>query len=286
MPSAAVGDVFSIFAGGNLDWGPICCQFFDSQAEPTSSPVAMFDQFGAAEGSVRAGNGSIGGSLSGTFTGPALQSRRFNPVIAASHVGFLQFDGPTPMVTTQANYHITGTLTVRAEPQSPHPMDPALGLIAFEATINDVKSVLQAGAFDDFHDGRQAAITKNEFTGLDTATNASDLAISGTGNGRSFTVPTGIRVLADMRMELKFNHLTSGFAGTSTFSGNFGNTMSWATDGPVFDLPPGYTVNGMGIVDNHYVVPETINGFAVLFTAMGVLRYRRNGYKPAISACA
>ena len=59
---------------------------------------------------------------------------------------------------------------------------------------------------------------------------------------------------------------------TATFPDGFG----FATEGLVFtDLPPGVTVNGTGIVDNHFVVPEPGGLCAVLLTAAAALRRRR-----------
>ena len=45
---------------------------------------------------------------------------------------------------------------------------------------------------------------------------------------------------------------------TSSGISNFSSTVTFPTSGPVFDLPPGYTVNSpsAGIVNNQYVLPE------------------------------
>jgi hypothetical protein len=69
----------------------------------------------------------------------------------------------------------------------------------------------------------------------------------------------------------EFDGVSAQGAGTS----NFGSTVRFPLDRPVFDLPPGYTVNSAsaGIVDNH-VVPEPTTG-ALLGLGLAGLSRRR-----------
>jgi hypothetical protein len=64
---------------------------------------------------------------------------------------------------------------------------------------------------------------------------------------------------------------------------NFGNTLTFATSGPVFNLPGGYTINSVeaGIVDNVYVaVPEAsslwLSALSVGVTIVGAVARRRS----------
>ena len=87
---------------------------------------------------------------------------------------------------------------------------------------------------------------------------------------------------------LSFDYLSSGFPGQSFFVGQFNDTFSYATTGPVFNLPAGYTVNGDGIVDNRFVggdpatsVPEPAGillvalALLVLFVARSAIQVKR-----------
>jgi hypothetical protein len=173
---------------------------------------------------------------------------------------------------------VDGTLSVKAEPSNPHPMDPAYGRVDFTVSVAGVHSSLSFAAYDDYHDGAGVEIIDADLSGFDADTNGSSFTLQGTGGTDLITGPTGVDVPATISMSLKFTHYQSGFPGQSIFSGDFGHTFSWATGRPVFDLPPGYTVNGMGIVDNRYVVPEPASGCAALFMALVGLFCRRNRY--------
>jgi hypothetical protein len=79
---------------------------------------------------------------------------------------------------------------------------------------------------------------------------------------------TGVRI--EGMPEDEFDSVTASGGGVASF----GNTVSFPTSGPVFNLPPGYTVNSVsaGIVDNRFV-PEpgrivlTFTGLIVLLAA-------------------
>lgn len=94
---------------------------------------------------------------------------------------------------------------------------------------------------------------------------------------RSFTVPTGKPILIEVEMYTGFR---IGGAGAADL--DFGSTLSFDKDGPVFTLPTGYTVNGPGIVDNRWVGADApapavpAPGTALLATlGLGLLGLRR-----------
>jgi hypothetical protein len=88
-------------------------------------------------------------------------------------------------------------------------------------------------------------------------------------------VPVNVFVPTIFTLELKFNHVTNGLSGFSNFSSDFSNSFSWATGRPVFDLPDGYTVNGFGIEDNVFVIPEPTSWVLVLFASACLCARRR-----------
>jgi len=271
--STAIADLYSINAHGDLDWP--AQGIFKVDDEPVSGPVLLQDGLGTATGSITAQKGAVKGSLSGFFNARAFETHRFNPAIDALSQGTIQIDGPTPTVETSVNLHIDGSLNVTAQPHDRHPFTVADGLVTFELEVHGIPSLL-AASVSDTNNGQNAGVVFNAFTGLAIVPHDSFIFINGTGKTPLITLPTGVPLLSRFEMTLGFVHLTSAFPGVSTFSGDFDNTFSWATDRPVFDLPPGYTVNGMGIVDNHYTVPEPANGFAALCLALVSVFYPRN----------
>ena len=64
--------------------------------------------------------------------------------------------------------------------------------------------------------------------------------------------------------------------GLGSLTADFGHTLSFPKDRPVFDLPPGFTANSaaFGIVDNQYVVPEPATAVAIGLAVIGGLAGR------------
>ena len=86
----------------------------------------------------------------------------------------------------------------------------------------------------------------------------------------SRSLPTGVPV--NLNVEIRLSAGSSGYlgAGADTVAGRgvaeFGNTVSFPTDGPVFNLPEGYTANSVdgSIVDNHWT-PVPLGPASMLF---------------------
>jgi len=80
-----------------------------------------------------------------------------------------------------------------------------------------------------------------------------------------FTLTLQLNVAADVSVILSDGYVTSALS-------DFGNTLSFATDRPVFSLPEGYNANSAeaGVVNNVFTtaVPEPTNG---MMTALGLL---------------
>jgi hypothetical protein len=119
-----------------------------------------------------------------------------------------------------------------------------------------------------------------------SSSDAGKLTITGVSDGLTepFEIPVGVPVTVSRSIELGATNVGGGIA--MSFSDDFNATFSWATDGPVFDLPPGYTVNGAGIVDNHYSLPvpepQTLGlVIAAIATWASGLALRRTAYPHA-----
>ena len=75
----------------------------------------------------------------------------------------------------------------------------------------------------------------------------------------SFVVPTNVPFTVYVDLQTSIGAL--GYGGDrfkTTANSGFLGTLKFATDGPVFSLPDGYTVNSVdaGIIDNTFAVPE------------------------------
>jgi hypothetical protein len=64
--------------------------------------------------------------------------------------------------------------------------------------------------------------------------------------------------------------------GLGSLTADFGHTLSFPKDRPVFELPPGFTANSaaFGIVDNQYVVPEPATAMLLGLAVIGGLAAR------------
>jgi hypothetical protein len=267
--SCAIDDIHIIRAGGNHDWAPALGSFFHDSSTPIARASTLSDGFGTADVVAATNIGVVKASINGHFQPPFLQTRFFNPTVAATNSGSLVFQGPEPTISAHAFLHIEGEMTIDTLPPAPNAFSIALGGAYFEVTLHGVGSALQAIVTDDEH-GTGAFIADGAtLTGADALAAGSTLAISGIAKTRAVTVPTGVPVPASFHMQLNYGHLNNGFSGLSLFESDFANTMSWARGRPVFDLPPGYTVNGMGIVDNFYVIPEPASWMLLLMAGAG-----------------
>lgn len=76
----------------------------------------------------------------------------------------------------------------------------------------------------------------------------------------NFLVPLNTPVTVELRLQLSLQSLMQDTAiGAASSSASFYQSLSFATDGPVFDLPAGYTANSPegGIANNTHAAPGT-----------------------------
>ena len=108
-----------------------------------------------------------------------------------------------------------------------------------------------------------------------------------------FSVATNMPFTVALDMSVVSTAFNSdGGSGFSTAFADFGHTLSFATDRPVFNLPDGYTVNSVsaGIVNNHFSapagVPEPGSLAMVGLGLVGVLSSLRRRGRVAVSGRA
>lgn len=96
------------------------------------------------------------------------------------------------------------------------------------------------------------------FTGMGTPGQTSAvIPIGSTFTSGTHTVPVNTPVLIQLQLDTQvYTWATSGNSNTAT--SDFQHTMSFALNGPVFNLPTGFTANSedFGIVENRFTVPE------------------------------
>jgi hypothetical protein len=263
-------DTFRVEAGGDLDWGPSSGAFSVIELEPIHRSGTLSDAFGSASVDAVASRGIVKTTMAGSVFAPGLQSRRFNPYVLASARGMVTFSGPTSTTPpTRPGIHLSGIIT--------HPDS-----ISHDHESIQVDFHYQVGAHSsEFRarvDNGNPSLLENEFTGLVTFTSDNSIGVGGDGTPLPFEYPVGVPVEVAFTIALRANHLSSGFQGTTSFSGSFSNTARWTTRGPVFDLPEGYTVNGFGIVDNQFFIPEPSTAVMLLLAVGGFVLRRRQRF--------
>lgn len=269
----ARADTYTIDAGGNQDWAPTSGGFLQESAfPPVANAGTMSDSSGSASVLAVSDAGSIRAMLSGNHTAAPLFTARFAPHVLASASGTITFSGPAGIVVTRPNFHVSGQIT--------HPDTTAYDLEETNMFFTfSMETVVSDRIFGASVKNGAPAVDVNQFNGFNISTSGSTFSIGGTGTTQiDLNVPVGVPINTRFALGLRNQLLSNGLAGSSSFSADFGSTASWATTGPVFNLPEGYTVNGFGIVDNHFVgIPEPTSIVLCIFgvLSVGVLRDRR-----------
>lgn len=171
--------------------------------------------------------------------------------------------GPTDFVTSSLNLHLSGSLGL--SPSGSNTVNGAYVRIDggwFTGLVNPCVSTLPGmagcggGAFPEFY---TAGILES-VTGTTASTTINDTFGS---PARLFPVNTPFSI------GLILEAAANATPGTSAYAA-FLHTLSFATDGPVFDLPAGFTVNSVdgGIVDNRFFPsPVPLPGTLLLLSA-------------------
>lgn len=91
------------------------------------------------------------------------------------------------------------------------------------------------------------------------------------------SVPVNTPFQVELSIQVNAGATTNITHGNATATSSYGNTFSFATGGPVFDLPPGYTANSIsgGIVGNQFAVPEPSSLVLAALGMAGMFCWRR-----------
>jgi hypothetical protein len=257
--SAQASDSFRITAGGDQNWGPQSGGLDQTDSIKLDASGTMRDN-GNAVGSVdyrmQAGPGIARVSMDGNVTVPSGLAYPFNPSLQAVATTELTVNGPDFEINTSINLHVDGFINT-----------PVCGGGTLCGALN-------------VHIGAPTGVTARADSEFDTLpeTRANDLGLAfdpvpggyhvhGDVTSRQFGLRTGTPIALGIVL-----NLSGRFGGNpipSTFGGSFDDPgqrlqVSFATSGPVLNLPSGYTVTGSSVVDNHWTDPFASNGDVVV----------------------
>ena len=229
------GSVYTIRAGGDLDWVPGNGGFGPStSSSPTSTSGTLSDQNGSADYSVAAGPGIVRGSIAGSFSTPG----RFNPSVRADASSDLTLVGPTGYVAipVSLNLHVDSTFKVE---QCPDLCNISIGVQGYGGTTR-------------FSMG--AGFTENGL-GLTADPVPGGFHLHGDVATPQFGLTPNLPAPVGISLQINVNNLNRGYSGSSVFTVG-PSVVSFAPSGPVVNgVPAEYTVSGPGVDDNHWTDP-------------------------------
>ncbi|MCZ2293032.1 MAG: PEP-CTERM sorting domain-containing protein [Burkholderiales bacterium] len=185
----------------------------------------------------------------------------------AEFSGEYVFDGPARYVPIRLNLDLEGRMS----------LSPGIGIadgaaLQVDAIVNSqrertIAALFQVGSTDEARFERRS---------LDFPLLAPDAAweqLASPGGAQlnlltgTFTVPTGTPISIGLYLRARYDIRGAGAADLDFASG-----LSFNRDGPVFTLPEGYTVNGPGVVNNHWVgaIPAVPEPASALLSALGL----------------
>ena len=226
--------------------------------------------------SVSVGNGpsqsgstvqTVIGTSAAAISGPAglgvsAQSANGNgAAIARASVVFSDviISGVGDVVSTSINLHLTGSLGASAGVNSA--AGAALGVIGdwFDGGVNPCVSNEPArGDCGGLVNGVPAFPELNTTGILQSVVGSpAGLTIDGDFSSPVHSLPVNVSFTLSLTMVVVAN----AFQNSSSFA-DFFHTLTFSTDGPVFTLPDGYTVNSIdaGIVNNQFTTPVPLPG--------------------------
>lgn len=288
LPDAAASG-YSVSGNINFVYGP------PTSAESvgsfqSSSPIATSDQTAfdastlaytrAGQLSARAGFGSVGvtGSVSSDQPAPlAMSGDNFNSVqgvaLAVATIDDLIISGPgTGSILTQLNVRLHGVLSAVTSLASE--ADGSVSAAQVSIAIMRGNEMLGFGTYrHDSTNGTSSQVTAN---GLLSSFDGDDLLTTG-----SFLVPLNTATTIELQLRISLvSTLQATVAGEATGSAFFNQTLSFSTDGDVFNLPEGYTANSVsaGIINNDYnAVPEPSTTAMLALASVGFVLWLRRG---------
>jgi hypothetical protein len=248
--SAQAADSYRIIAGGDQNWGPqsgALDRTDSAQVEATGMMTGDQNAVGSIDYKLQAGPGIARVSLDGHVTVPSGLAYPFNPSVQAIATTDLTISGPDFEVNTSLNLHVDGVIRSTVCPGGP----PCGTLSVF---VN-APTGTTAGATAELNARGETRVND---LGLAFDPVPGGYRVHGDVTSRVFGLRTGTP--NPIGIVLNLGGRFGGNPGGEAFSGSFGDPaqrfqVSFATSGPVLNLPAGYTVSGSGVVDNHWTDP-------------------------------
>jgi hypothetical protein len=241
----AAGGTYRIIAGGDLDWFPDSGFIDQTSSDPISKTDTLVGSLGAvgqAHYEVQAGPGVVRTKLEGSVDIPGGLFYPFNPSTQATSSTELTVSGPPGFVNVSINLHVDGILGIPVCTGN----NPNCGAFSVAAS---------AGIF----------VVRSEFDTVNLA-RQNDLGLAFDPVPGGYHVhgdvtlpPFGIPANTPVAIPILVN-LGGRFGASATFGGTFDDPaiqyqVSFPVSGPVLNVPPGYTVSGPNVTDNHWTDP-------------------------------
>ena len=267
--SAGVAFRFSGSIGESRDSSVFNNQSFD-RTDPGGQGSVRFDEFPPASDESRhllavssAGNGYLTASAHAEFVKTWIGGPSFNEYLSSYGFAKVTFDdvvfsGPNPTRTTSINVHLSGLIIAGALPQNSSNGNVQLIFYYNDDNVGGGYSSLNvyAGNSELTQTGPLVGFTGNN----NIKSKDFEAAVAPNNNIKSkdFVVLTNVPVKIGIAFQVAAS-ATANYSTTANTVANadFGSTLTLAIGRPVFDLPPGYTVNSVqaGIVNNIYTPP-------------------------------
>ena len=183
----------------------------------------------------------------------------------------VMISGPAGLITTSYSIHLSGTLEASKDLQATSELSGAAARVSVSLDGNGQSQ-------NDGYAAKYNDLPQNGSGLLQNFTGSKDLASD------PFTVTANQAFSIRIHLEIDAeNFLAPGDTGSASAAAHFGNTLTFVTDGPVFDLPAGYTANSISgnIVDNHFLpAPEPARSWLLATGCVGLLGRTRRRRHP------
>jgi hypothetical protein len=241
-----------------------------------SVPVSAHASAGPGTASSFAIGGAIGASSSiSTPVGePTTNNANAGSEFTITDVIFSNTKGETSFTGT-ANLLLTGSYSVQFTTMD-GVVFTSISTMQLSGTV--ISSTVQGVYIAEYDSGGNFQLsTSGVLSGLAGGGPSANVSLA-------MSVPISGQANTPLTIDLSMEVNTVASVGTSG-STNFGDPLSFATTGPVFDLPDGWTANSVSgnIVDNHFVglaaVPEPSGLFLLAIGALPVISLARRVQK-------
>jgi hypothetical protein len=250
--TAQAADSYRITAGGDQNWGPKSGAYDETASAPLDHRGTMTGDNnapGTVDYHMQAGPGVVRAAMHGNVTVPSALAYPFNPSLQAIAATELTIDGPTAEVNTSLNLHVDGVLDATVCGGGNN--CGLLSVYISAPTGTTARAGTEVNELGDLHGPNELGLALDPIAG-------GGLHVHGDVTSAVFGLRTGTPNAIGIVL-----NIGGRFGGTpeiSTFGGSFGDPaqrfqVSFATSGPVLNLPAGYNVSGAGVINNRWDDP-------------------------------